>query len=489
MRRLERREFQPSLATVLESEKKTRDVDWWWGELNKSERVLNVASVEDALTILGDSKEFSVQLTNEAMGNRLAYVEARRYGTEALVDTQYQGWPTDFQSIIQEKLSKTELGEKLTAENWTLRDLCHRFVDTIAQAYGFESRYWMTRLVSEREIIDRSIAIGAYLLKQLMEKNGWEKDIDALLVTSAVLPEDLSIQIVEFARKKGFLSEKTKVEIELRDIRLACNSMVVAMQMASEDPVINTKKKVAILSLDPLGDMMGIFENVWSLGQFQLPVFGNGFVATGLDATQISGVEGSKIVFEPDTTRFTRYYKDLTTIPELADNYSWIEDPEQMLTFTSVQNVHGNHQAILLNLPSPLQPGIPVESDRPFNYARMVISTWSEVVLLLKDSLGVEALSQSLVVTNASSLPMSELLRKKFAMLLGLKVNHFPVRWISDKANSSTASWASSLLHKDVSIIWQEVGDYIIIIGAGTGIGASLALFAWKVKKKKRKNS
>lgn len=460
-------------------ERPKRDREYWWNWLNASERSLRVATYEDAIAVVGDSQEFSVQLTNTAMASRLAFLEARRLGVTQLIDTPFNEWSNTIQDDVIRKIKDLQLVDKLKAQNWTLRQLCIAFIDSVSLRFGFESRYWMPRLESETEMIERSIAIGSFLLKQVMEQRGWEKRIDGLIVTSAVLPEDVSLQIVEFAREKSILARRPKVE--LRDIRLACSGAPVALLMASEDPDLQRKERIVTLSLDALGDMMGLeqFENVWSLEQDMLPRFGNGFVGRTLDPSQVTLVSGSKGRFEPDTSRFTHYYKMVPNDPTIAAKFSnWLEDPRQIIHFVSLRP---GHQALLLDLPPTIDHGLPVEGDEPFNYARLIVEMFPDVVSQLQQQLG-EDLTESVIITNNAALGMNQLVRRKIARLLGLPNDNYSVLFDKERANSSTGY--DALLHKDAQNAWQKMGDKKILIAASTGIGASLILFAFLLKKK-----
>ncbi len=214
---------------------------YWWDWIEKEKRKLLYAEYGTQLSVVGEKNEFSNKISNKALAVTLAQMEAMRYAQQYHVDfdrkTPFAKWPEEIKADIKNnRILLKPLLEQMESKNWTFDDLALAHVKLIAGGFGFESRYCSFNLGSEVVIIERSVAIGAYLLKQLMEQRKWGNQIDALIVTSAVLPADMSLQIIEFARAIGFLDRELK--IELRDVRMACSSSNVALMMAAAKLIV-----------------------------------------------------------------------------------------------------------------------------------------------------------------------------------------------------------------------------------------------------------
>lgn len=466
---------------IPEEEKLTQDKKYWWEWLQKEKRKLSYARYGTQLSVVGEKSEFSSKVDNKSLAIMLAKMEALRYSEQYHFDfdrkTPFSKWPEEIKVDI--KTNRGFLKPLLTqmeSENWTFEDLAQAHVKSIAESFGFESRYCMFRLGSKEVLINRSIAIGAYLLKQLMEQRKWGREIDALIVTSAVLPADLSLLIVEFAREMGFLDHKPK--IELRDVRIACSGSNVAQMMATKDPLINSKEKVAILSLDPLGDMMGLYEKGWSFDRPQLPQFSNGFVAMGVKANEWTLVPGSVGMFSPDETRFIHYYDVLPDNPTLSESLRRrIADPNKLLSFFSL--IPG-HIAAVIKLPFPNEEGVPVEEGRHFDYTRPIVTTFPIIIKQFKESLGDE-FDQSLLFSTRSHRRISELWRK---LLLKHGQVEEPVDF-EPVGNSSSATLPGSMLQESPKNRWNSKNAKTLF-WVSTGIGASIVIAAYILGKRNK---
>ena len=453
---------------------------YWWDWIEKEKRKLLYAEYGTQLSVVGEKNEFSNKISNKALAVTLAQMEAMRYAQQYHVDfdrkTPFAKWPEEIKADIKNnRILLKPLLDQMESKNWTFDDLALAHVKLIAGGFGFESRYCSFNLGSEVVIIERSVAIGAYLLKQLMEQRKWGNQIDALIVTSAVLPADMSLQIIEFARAIGFLDRELK--IELRDVRMACSSSNVALMMAAKDPLINSKEKVAILSLDPLGDMMGLYEKAWSFDRPQLPQFSNGFVAQGVNANELTLVPGSAGMFSSDETRFIHYYDVLDDDPTLSESLRRrIADPDDLLSFFSL--VPG-HEAAVLKLPFPIEEGVPVEAGKHFDYTRPIVTTFPKIIKQFQETFGVE-LQQSVLVSSRSHIRISELWRKLFYKHGGVDE---PLDF-DPSGNSSSAAMGGSMLQEAPHKRWKEKNAKTLI-AVSTGMGASIVIAAFILGKRK----
>ena len=518
-----------------ETEKKPiRDREWWWKWLVDYPRELERADYDNQLLVMGDPQEFSIELSNEGMARMLSHMEVGRYNVQIKdkslqnnisypllkIESSFNDWPIFVQDDVLSRLNKQlyfkPLANKIKEENWNFSQISSNFISIIAQqTYGFESRYWMPRLESKEEIIERSIAIGAYMLKQVIDERHWGNSIDALIITSAVLPEDLSIQIVEFARSLGFLAKRPK--IELRDVRLACSSSNVGMLLAAEDPKIKNKDRVVMITLEPLGDMLGLYDKFWSYDQPQLPLSGNGFLAKAIKASEVSAARGSKMPFLPDETRLITYYNSHNLEPskKLAEDWkSWISDESGLVKWFSEKK---GHIAVLLDVPAPLQEGIPAESGAITNYKKWARQTFADVILdieLHSEESGdlLDLTERPIIISNQSSERMMKIIKETIdegleyirerrvaksmksdeeqdvdflsqaewrrQRVKSSREGDVETYFNAKKANNSSASVFGALLTERAQEIWRK-NKGTIIIGT-TGVGASLGYFLFR---------
>lgn len=453
---------------------------YWWKWLEKEKRELAIAEYGTQISVVGERSEFSSKVDNKSLAIMLAKMEADRYAKAYQLDfdrsTPFADWPEAVKHDIQHnrEILKPYLAQ-MELENWNFEELAQAHIAAIVDSYGFDNRYCLFRLGTKEVIIERSIAIGAYLLKNLVEQRGWGKQIEALLVTSAVLPEDISVQIIEFAREMGIIDQSPR--IELRDIRMACSSFSVALMMAAKDPLINSLEKVAVLSLDPLGDMMGLYTKAWSFDSPQLPVFSNGFVATGINPSEVTLAEGSYGMVRPDETRFIHYYQVLDDDPSLGHSLRRrIDDPNQLVSYYSM--VPG-HQVVAIRMSQPIAGDTPVESSY-FDYTRPIVSTFPIIIKQFKESLGDE-FDHSLLFSTRSHKRISELWRK-----LLLKHGHIdePVDF-DTSGNSSSAAMPGSMLQESPKSRWNSKNAKTFF-AVSTGIGASIVVAAFILGKRKK---
>lgn len=462
-----------------------RDREWWWSWLSENPRDLIRSDYGDQLSLVSDPRQFSVELKNESQSVVLALHEVRHfkqeYGVEIDRSDIVAGLPELVKAELLHRKGAEKLVQKAINQNWTLEQLCRQFVFTSSAEFGFTARYWMPRLESEQEIIERSIAIGAYLLQQIMQQRKWRHDLDALIVTSSVLPADLSVEIIELAREKNILSKKTKVI--LRDVRTACTGAALAMAIVSEDPQIRELERVAILSLDPLGDMMGFYPAGWRVGREAVVSFGNGFVGVGMNASEVTAVPGSQVHFAPDDMRIIRYYQSPAYAKGVIPSHltSVIQDPKQMIHSFSL---FPNHQAITVELPPPLTEGIPFEPGEHFSYAKWIVMTFPGIFTELLKSIGPE-LAGATVSSNQSAKGMFQLLRKVYRKNTGSKHTDDSLSdgFEPNQANASTAGQWNIFNKPEVQDAWNAHKRPIIF--TATGVGASIALMAFILGKRK----
>ncbi len=475
------RKIEQLVSRVPETEKPTQDRAYWWEWLQKEKRKLSYAEYGTQISVVGEKSEFSSKVDNKSLAIMLAKMETLRYGERfgIAIDrkTPFSKWPDFIQSDIKtNRIFLKALLTQMEDENWTFEDLAKAHVSSIADGFGFENRYCMFRLGSKEVVIERSIAIGAYLLKQLLEQRKWGKQIDSLIVTSAVLPADLSLQIIEFAREMGFIDRTPK--IELRDVRMACSSSNVALMLAAKDPLINSKEKVAILSLDPLGDMMGLYEKAWSFDRPQLPQFSNGFVAMGVNANELTLVPGSAGMFSPDDTRFIHYYGVMQDDPTLLESLRRrIHDPEQLISIFSLMP---GHQALTIDLPTPLEEGVPVEVGRHFDYTRPIVTTFPSILKQFRETLGIE-FDQSLLFSTRSHKRISDLWIK--LLFKHGKIDE-PVDF-DPTGNQSSAGLPASMLQDSPKNRWNDKHAKTFL-AVSTGIGASIVIAAFLLGKRNK---
>src|SRR3989344_8226802 len=71
--------------------------------------------------------------------------------------------------------------------------------EKLLEATGFTVRYASWEITpTHDEIVQRTTKIGAHLIKSLMKEKGWDS-VDAVLDTSASLPENIGKKVIEKA--------------------------------------------------------------------------------------------------------------------------------------------------------------------------------------------------------------------------------------------------------------------------------------------------
>jgi len=468
----------------VEHSQPLKDREFWWQWLHAGERQIRIKRTDKEL-LVGEASEFSEPLSNKAMARILAELESDRLSpNKNIVDVPFIEWPDEVISTLRLREDIGPLLDSLDdAEKNEVKfiDLCEVLIENEAKIkYGFTGRYWSPEKLSEAEIFERSIAIGTYLLEQVLIQQQWGDDIDAVLVTSAVLPETISLEIIKFAKQKGILKKRKR--IQARDIRTACSGVFFADVIAAKDKEIQKKKRAVILALEPLGDLLRHHEDSWQLGNTGLSLFGNGFAAVAFNPTESQVDNRSKVAFVPDANRIIRYYSTGQSDEKLTKYWSrWVLDPQQLISIFSPHN--HDHVAFTLNIPAPATPGLAMEYGDPINYLRM-LKELTEPFEHLQEWLSNEGLSGVSVSTNQAAEKMTDRIQRVMHKLhpqsAGNDANipNLDSKFDASRANTSSASTISTRMNQpdESDTKHLDVQQKMALFLVATAIGASLAV-------------
>ncbi len=185
--------------------------------------------------------------------------------------------------------------------------------DELLKATGITVRYasWEITLTHD-EILQRTTKIGAHLIKSLMKEKGWES-VDAVLDTSASLPENIGKKVIEEA---GLNTETTAS----KPYRVACAGAIAAIVDTLADPEMKDKR-VIVLALEPLSQHVKPSQ-CGSKDTIPLPaIFGDDFATIGFNTDDFEVVgprthiidDGAHIRFDAD---YSLLPTDETSIPK-----------------------------------------------------------------------------------------------------------------------------------------------------------------------------
>jgi len=468
----------------VEQSKSSKDRDYWWQWLHEGERQIRIKRTDKEL-LVGEASEFSESLSNQTMARILAELESDRLSpNKNIIDAPFIEWPFEVISALRLRRDVGPILDSLDdTEKYevTFLDLCEALIENEAKMkYGFTGRYWSPEKLSETEIFERSIAIGTYFLEQVLVQQKWGDDIDAVLVTSAVLPETISLEIIKFAKQKGIVKKRKR--IQTRDIRTACSGVFFAEVIAAKDKQIQKKDRAVIIALEPLGDLLRHHEDSWQLGNAGLSVFGNGFAAVAFNPSESQVDDRSKVAFVPDANKIIRYYSTEQSDEKLTEYWSrWMLDPQQLISIFSPHNQ--DHVAFTLNIPEPTVPGLAMEYGDPINYLRL-LKELTEPFEHLEEWLSDEGLSGISVGTNQAAEKMTDRIKRVMHKLHPQSVENdadvsaLDSQFDPSRANTSSASTISTRMKQlsDLNPARLDTQQKLALFLVATAIGASLAV-------------
>lgn len=220
--------------------------------------------------------------------------------------------------------------------------------EELLEATGFTVRRASWEITpTHDEIVQRTTKIGAHLIKSLMKEKGWDS-VDAVLDTSASLPENIGNKVIEEA---GLNPETTAS----KPYRLACGGAIAAVVDTLADPQMKDKR-VIVLALEPLSQHVKPSQ-CSSKDTIALPaIFGDDFVAIALNTSDFDVVaprthivyDGAPIKFHAD---YTLPPTDESSIPQ---HYTFGKDGREISSITK--------NGVLLNIEEP-ENGMPSSMD------------------------------------------------------------------------------------------------------------------------------
>ncbi len=211
--------------------------------------------------------------------------------------------------------------------------------EELLKATGFTVRHASWEITpTHDEIVQRTTKIGAHIIKSLMKEKGWDS-VDAVLDTSASLPENIGKKVIE---KAGLNPETTAS----KPYRLACGGAIAAVVDTLADPQMKDKR-IIVLALEPLSQHVKLSQ-CSSKDTIALPaIFGDDFAAIAFNTSDFEVVaprthivyDGAPIKFHAD---YTLPPTDEGSIPQ---HYTFGNDGRKISSITK--------NGVLLNIEEP----------------------------------------------------------------------------------------------------------------------------------------
>ena len=156
----------------------------------------------------------------------------------------------------------------------------------VLRATGFKNRYSFTEYGGEKptyeELLDRTAAIGAHLLKIMMQARKWNH-IDVLIDTSAFLPPEINERVLEHAGIQAG-------SVRGKSYRYACAGAVTALVDVLADPSLGGAN-VAILALEPLSYLMDRRQLTDPATMVMPALFNDGYAALGFNTDSLRVID------------------------------------------------------------------------------------------------------------------------------------------------------------------------------------------------------
>lgn len=203
----------------------------------------------------------------------------------------------------------------------------------VLDATGFTTRYSFSEYgeveVSLGQLMERTAAIGAHLLKVMMQARDWD-NIDMLIDTSAFLPSQINELVLERA---GIEAGGVKT----KSYRYACASAVTALVDTLSDPRYRGMN-VAILALEPLSFLFDRRQFLSPAGLVMAGLFNDDHVALGFDTDSMRVVDAitrvvpdNRVIEIPTYYGFAEAQHDPRLVP---DHYEFGPGGEKILKFS-----------------------------------------------------------------------------------------------------------------------------------------------------------
>src|SRR3989344_9453966 len=142
-------------------------------------------------------------------------------------------------------------------------------------ATGFTTRYFShfpDQEINLEKMVDRTVDIGAVLLKEAMKAHGWEDGIDVFIDTASFLPvSDFNKRVLESA---GIQPDR----VNSGSYRYACAGAVGAFIDTVADPALKDAR-VVIAALEPLSTLIDRTKYLSPEGLSFPSIFGDAYTA------------------------------------------------------------------------------------------------------------------------------------------------------------------------------------------------------------------
>lgn len=306
--------------------------------------------------------------------------------------------------------------------------------EELLEATGFTVRRASWEVTpTHDEIFQRTSQIGVHLIKSLMEEKGWDS-VDAVLDTSASLPEDIGKKVIE---KAGLDPETTLT----KPYRLACGGAIAAVVDTLADAQMKDKR-VIVLALEPLSQHVKPSQ-CSSIDTIPLPaIFGDDYAAIAFNTSDFEVVAPrTHIVYDGAPIKF---YADYSLPPtdegSIPSHYTFGERGREISSITK--------NGVLLNIEEP-ENKMPSSMDGWRTFKFFVPETIA-VIKYVVERAQAQGIEVEQAVMHQPSKKVNEGFQrqsKKIDALTGLEIPSFLLGQI-ERSNSSSGT---SL------VIWQHL--------------------------------